>query len=149
MSRDIFGYVVHVPQCPQKAFPHTDAAKRVTEEYQLHRLADLYGSQRKWIAVALADGRSDHVLYDTKREAVRHQHHNEQWYAYIRIGPQNMTACDAEIFLRMMRTLYDKGLRLTDPDAVTGGRDIIKRNTMEDMRANARGISTNLYLPWE
>lgn len=139
----------HVAQCPQKALPHSDAAKRVADEYQLHRLANFYGSIGKWIAVALADGTSDHTLYDSKREAVRHQHHNEQWYAFIRIGPNNMTACEAEIFLRMMRTLYDKGMRLTDPDAVHGGRDVIKRSTTEDMRANALGISTNLILPWE
>lgn len=140
----------HAAQCPQQAFGHSDAAKRVSEEYQLHRLADLYGSIGKWIAVALADGRSDHVLYDSKREAVRHQHHNEQWYAFIRIGPHTMTSCDAEIFLRMVRNLYDAGMRLTDPDAVHGGREVIKRSTVEDMSMTALGIPTNLILPqWE
>jgi len=137
----------HVPQCPLKAFRHSDAAKRFADEYNLHRIGDRYGSVGKWMAVRLDDGSSDHVLYDTKRDAVRHQHHNEMFYAFARIIPTTMNICDAEIYLGTQRKLHDAGFRMTDPDSRSGGNDVIKRVTREDQFAQMRGRSTNLYLP--
>lgn len=137
----------HVPQCPLKAFHHSDAARRFADEYNLHRIGDQYGSVGKWIAVRLDDGSSDHVLYDTKQDAIRHQHHNEKFYAFVRIVPTTMNVCDAEIYLGSLRKLYDAGFRLTDPDNRHGGPDVIKRITREDQFAQMRGRSTNLYLP--
>ena len=135
-------------------FPqYSDAAKRVSAEYNMHRTADLYGSMGKWIAVALADGSSDHVLYDSKRDAVRHQS-DEFLCAYIQISPAQMTERDAETFLGTMRKLYDKGIRLVDPDDRHGGPDIIPRAAKEDNRSQLRSILTrgrsrprNLLIP--
>jgi hypothetical protein len=147
---------MHTIQCKQKAFDHSDAAKRVSDNYNLHRVANPYGSIGKWIAVALSDGRSDGVLYDSKHDSVKHQHHDELWYAYICVNPTSMTPCDAEIFLKMHRMMYEKGIRLADPDEVSGGREVIKRAAREDQSSLMRSINSggtirpsNLLLPGE
>lgn len=128
---------MHEPRCPMRMSgrSHDDAAHRLSDEYNLHRVADPHGSIGKWFAAALNDGRSDHVLYDNKRDCVRHQHHNEQWYVFIKIVPSTMSVCDAAIMLTVSRRTYDAGMRLTDPDDRSGGKQIIKRNSIEDMLA--------------
>lgn len=134
----------HDPWCQSKALPHEDAAKRISDEYNLHRSASPYGSVGKWISCALHDGISDHQLYESKREAVNHQHHNEQWYTFIKIRPCTMTACEAAVMLRIARTAYDNGMRLADPDDRNGGRSIIKRTSREDMVNLSRGLVSNV-----
>lgn len=119
---------------------HTDAAKRVSDTYRLHRTALGQAAVGRWFAPALADGASDGVLYDSKRDAVRHQHHNEQYYAFVCIGPYDMNVCEAEEFVRMVRTFYDANIRLTDPDHTNGGRDVIPRVTREDQSSLIRSI---------
>lgn len=141
--------MIHQHWCQQKALGHSDAAKRISDTYELHRIAGGLDTVGKWFAAALADGRTDNVLYDSKRDAVLHQHHNEQLYTFIKMNPGPMTPCDAEVMLKTARTLHDKGLRLTDPDDAHGGRDVIKRLTVEDQRTLAKGRTSNLILPWE
>lgn len=138
----------HEPWCQAKLMGHEDAAKRIADEYNLHRIGDEYGSIGKWIACALHDGRSDGVLYDSKPDAIRHQHHNEQWYTFIKINPHSMNACEAAVMLKTARNLYDAGLRLADPDDRHGGKEVIKRLTVEDQKAQAVGRNTNLILPY-
>lgn len=143
--------VAHDLNCPRKR-DHSDAAKRVADAYNLHRTAAGMGAVGQWIAVALCDGTSDGVLYGCKQAAVRHQHHNEAYYAFIRIAPCSMSPCEAESFLRTNRALYDAGMRLADPDHRGGGREVIPRLTVEDQRAQiaailGRGRPTNLILP--
>lgn len=139
----------HEQWCTQKALPHDDAAKRVADEYNLHRLGAGDSSIGKWFAARLVDGTSDHVLYDSKRDAVRHQHHDEQYFTFIKINPGDMTPCAAAVMLRIARALADKGMRLADPDARSGGMDVIKRVTVEDQMAQSRLSNTNLIMPWE
>lgn len=137
----------HMHYCPMATLGHSDAAKRLSDTYNLHRIGAGWKAVRRWIAVRLDDGTSDQVLYDTKLDAVTHQHHNEKFYAFIRIVPSSMTECDAEIMLRTHRTLYENGLRIADPDHKHGGMDVIKRSSIEDQFAQIRGINTNLILP--
>lgn len=118
----------------------TDAGKRVADEYALHRLADEYGHIGKWFAVRLTDGTSDHVLYESKQSAVQHQHHNEDFYAFIQVGPWGMSARDADAFLAVQRRMYDAGLRMADPDSISGGKEVIKRATQEDQRNQIRAM---------
>lgn len=139
----------HEPWCQQKAFGHSDAAKRLYDTYNIHRLALGYDAIGKWFASALADGKSDDVLYDSKRDCVAHQHHNEDYYTFIKIGPPSMNECEAEVMLKAARNLYDIGLRIADPDDRHGGFDVIKRLSIEDQLAQARGMNTNLRMPWE
>lgn len=140
----------HIQSCRQ--LEHSDAARRISDTYTLHRLADPIGNIGRWFAVALANGMSDNVIYDTRSECVRHQHHNELFYAYIQIIPGNMTICDAEMFLKTNRKLHDAGIKLTDRDHRSGGRVVIPRVSREDQMAQMRAIlhgsaPKNLILP--
>jgi hypothetical protein len=119
---------------------YSDAAKRVSDQYNLHRIAAPYEAIGKWFAVKLHDGDSDQVLYDSKIDAVTHQKHNEQYYAFVQIGPWNMTPKDAETFLAMHRRMYDRGLHMADPDSNSGGRDVIKRVGQEDQYNQLRSM---------
>lgn len=141
--------VVHEAYCQQKAFGHSDAARRVSDTYNLHRIAAGLDAVGKYFAAAIADGRSDNVLYDTKRDAVRHQKHDEMYFTFIRIGPQSMRECDAEVMLKVARMAFEQGLRLADPDDARGGKELIKRVSVEDQVNQSRGLNSNLVMPWE
>ena len=143
----------HDMNCPRRARAHEDAAARIADAYNLHLIAGgTDAAVGHFIACAMVDGRSDGVLYDTRREAVRHQRHNEAQYVFIRIGPANMTACEAASLLFTQRKLHQRGMRLTDRDHRAGGRVVIPRLTVEDQFAQIRQIltgsaPTNLILP--
>ncbi len=98
------------------SFGHTDAAKKCAENINMHYQAIGWDAVGKFCAIALQDGSSDHVLYDTRKDAILHQHHNEQWYCFVKIIPELMGICDAQIFLDFHRKAYDNGFRLVDPD---------------------------------
>lgn len=139
----------HNRSCPAKFLSqHTDAAKRVADTWNLHRIGDSNAAVRKWFAARMDDGTSDHVLYDSKQDAVRHQHHDEQFYAYLRIMPFTLTPCESEVYLVGARKLYDAGMRMADPDDVNGGKDVIKRSTWDDQTAQSLFlVNQNLILP--
>jgi len=140
---------IHENRCPLNGtnLEHTDTAKRVSDSYRLHRLADPIGSIGHWFAVALANGRSDGQLYDTRKECVTHQHHNELYYAYIQIIPGDMNPCQSESFMATHRKLYDAGIKLTDREHRTGGRSLIPRVAIEDQQALMRSILSGGKLP--
>lgn len=114
---------------------HSDAARRVSDTYELHRAAGLTEAIGGWFAVALADGASDGVLYEGKRDAAAHQHHHELRYAFIQIGPWPMSVCAAESFLRTRRAFAGAGIPQADRDHPAGGLDVIRRLTVEDQRS--------------
>jgi hypothetical protein len=140
-------HLMHQTHCPlenrTESGGHSDAAMRISDVYLMHRTADLYGSIGKWIACRLDDGSSDNVLYDSKPHAIRHQHHNENWYTFIRMTPAQITPCEAEVMIKMARMFYDGGARNTDG---FGRRELIKRLTWEDDVAQSKGIVTNVRL---
>jgi hypothetical protein len=124
---------------------HSDAAKRVSDTVNLHLSAAGRMAYGQWIAVALADGASDNVLYASRRAAVSHQHHNEHYCAYIRLLPHAMSVCEAEAFLRMHRLAYDAGFRLSDPEAPGGGHEIIPRLTSEEYHAQISALQRRTW----
>lgn len=126
---------------------HEDAARRLADTYNLHRMADVYGGLNKWFAASLQAGESDGVLYDSKLDCVTHQHHNEKYYTFIKIVPTTMKVCEAQVMLNTARRLYENGMRMTDPDHKHGGPDLITRLTVEDQLMQMRGIVTNLQMP--
>jgi hypothetical protein len=147
---------LHESRCPLTGLEteHSDAAKRLSDTYRLHRLADPIGNTGRWFACALADGSSDHVLYDTRRDAVTHQRHNETYYCFVQIVPHDMNHCQAESFLGTHRKMYDAGIKLTDRDHRAGGRVLIPRVAAEDQQAQMRSLlsggkfpQTNIRLP--
>lgn len=73
------------------------------------------GGMGKWIAVRLSDGKTDGNIYDTKLQAIGHQLHEFQC-AYIKIPPGGMVPEHGARFLEVNRKLYDKGMRIADPD---------------------------------
>jgi hypothetical protein len=135
--------ITHQPGCPRSYGPHSDPAKRIYDTYHLHRIAGLDASLGKWFASKLSDGTTDNVLYDSKTEAVNHQHHNEEYFVFTQVTMANMSQCDAEIWLGVARRMREKGIRMHDP------REVIKRATREDQSALISGKAVNLMWPGE
>lgn len=120
--------------------PHSDAARHASDAVQLHVAALGFEARGKWVAVRLMDGHSDGTLYDSKRDAVRHQLF-ENLCAYVRIPPTGMNPCQAESFLATHRKLYSAGFRLADPDRVDGGPQMIPRLTRRDHAAQLTALN--------
>jgi len=112
---------------------HSDAARLMADEVNMHYAAIGWDAIGKWVAIKLQTGGSDHVLYDNRRDAVRHQS-NEFQCAYVRIQRDTIGVCEAQIMLTFYRQAYDNGFRLTDPDSATGGRDILLSNRLEERK---------------
>lgn len=86
----------------------SDRARHCADAVNLHLQAIGFDAVGKWVAVKLADGKSDGALYDTREDAKRHQL-NEKHCAYIFIPPDGMTARQAEKFLGYVEKLYAAG----------------------------------------
>lgn len=131
--------MAHVGGCPGRAIGHTDPAKRISDATLLHWVAGKWDTVGKWMAFKLQDGRSDNVLYDNKRDAVRHQS-DEFLCMYVKLAPGGMNVCEAEAMLKFTRQAYNNGFRLPDPDARSGGPDLIPRVGMEKVKAQIRAL---------
>lgn len=118
---------------------HSDAAKRFADAYNLHKAA---GTSRGWIAVALADGRSDGEVYDSRADAVAHKFPSERWYFYCVLTEPSMTICAAESLLRYKRIMNEMEGPHTDRDAPHGGLTVIPRLSIEDAEAQIEAIRT-------
>jgi hypothetical protein len=72
-----------------------------------------------FMAFALADGNTDHVLYPSKNAAIDHQHGREQLYAFICLKnfPGGVKPKDAQLMLNLHRYAYDHGARFSDRDS--------------------------------
>lgn len=108
---------------------HSDAAKRLSDTYNLHRLGAGDDGLGRTFAFPLAGDRSgDGVLYPDRETAAAHQHHNEDRYAYIRIGPYTMSVCEAASTLRWQRQQYELQKRIIHEKP---GLEVIPRLTRE------------------
>jgi len=121
---------------------HSDAAKRLADWYNLHRAA---GARRGVIAVALADGASDGVLYDDRAAAVTHQHHDERWYCYIKIAAPSMSVCEAESVMRWQRQAA--AIAPAQRDERNGGLEVIPRLNAEDVERQLAAMTGRVALP--
>lgn len=87
-----------------------------------------------WIAVSLADGSTDGVLYESRLSAVQHQYHETQCaYLCLKEAPHGMPTQDAYVYLKFHRDAYLAGLRLTDPEKDNGGYDLRMPIANEDV----------------
>jgi hypothetical protein len=86
----------------------------------------------------LNDGRSDGVLYDTKRDAARHT--DEMTHFYVKLRADYMTACEAAICLALHRKGRAAGFPQADPDSKTGGSDIIPRIGTSEVRQQVQAL---------
>jgi len=131
---------------------HTDAARRVADTWNLHLAAARNGrglafgltAMGRWIAVALADGRGDGVVYETRRDAVRHQHHNERFFAFLQLQPFQLTICQAESYLYMHRLCYDAGGVLSDPEG--SGHELIPALTAEEFNDQLKALRQKSWI---
>ena len=112
---------------PRNGFGYSDEARRMADNINIHYQSIGWEAVGKWAAIRLADGTSDCTLYDTRRDAVRHQTH-EQLCLYVKIVPMAMSPKEAQTLLDFHRKAYDAGFRLVDPDHKTGGRELIVRS---------------------
>src|SRR4029077_1479010 len=133
--------IMHVGGCPARGSGHTDAAKRISDACMLHWVALHWDSTKYWVAFKLEDGRTpdNNTLYDSKREAVRHQA-DEFLCLYIKLHPGGVNVCEAEALLKFTRQAYSRGFRLPDPDSRHGGPDLIPRIGMDKIRAQIRAL---------
>ncbi len=89
------------------------------------------GKAGLWAAIRLSDGGCDGIAYATKRDAIRFQLWENQC-AYLRIPRDDCPPREAAGILKIHRELYDKGLRLADPDD-DPGREVIAPWKLEDL----------------
>jgi len=119
---------------------HSDAAKRISDAARTAWTFRGWDCVGRWMSFRLSDGVTNHDVYDTKRDAIRHVD-NELRYCYIKLHPQGMSVCEAEIMLEFTRKAVDAGFRLADPDSATGGPDIIPRIGHVDVFAQLRALT--------
>lgn len=130
-----------------------EAGQRAYDAVVLHKLAGGADAFGKWIAVNLSDGRSDNVLYDTRRDAVRHQHGCERDKAYIPVKPGLASPHELGTFIGVGRRMRDAGVAIPDVDHRNGGLDVIHRMSNTDNYAQLRNLfrgdvnPSNLIIP--
>lgn len=118
------------------------AAKRLSDA--VNNIAICYPPEQlynAWIAVKLVDGSWDGTLYESRRDAVRHQS-DEKLCAYLamREAPGGMDVRAAYAVLTYHRAAYDAGFRLPDPDHPTGGPTLITPLPREDFGRQLREL---------
>jgi len=97
----------------------TDAAKRMSDAIRLAVTFHVWEEiATGWMAFALADGSTDHVVYPSKSDAIAHMSDEFRYcYVHLRACVKGMPEKDAELWLQLHREAYDAGLRLADPQA--------------------------------
>jgi hypothetical protein len=126
-----------------------DTCQRISDTYNLHRIAGTglgLDNVGKVFAVALNDGTSDGQLYPDMQTAIRFQKHNAKWYAYLRVGREGMTACNAASLLRLHRDADAAGLKFTDRDDPSFGNEVIGRLTVEDNHRMLAAIANKTWI---
>ena len=114
----------------------TDAARRAFDIVNSYvHFTEFEHRVKCWVVLRLADGGSDGTLYESRREAVRHQS-DEKLCAYFsyRNSPNGFASRkDAQLYLDYHRMAYDQGFRLPDPDASNGGPELIMPTAREQL----------------
>lgn len=89
-----------------------DAARRMMDAVNLHVQASRASGREEpgFVAIKLSDGSStDGVLYDNRRDAVRHNIHDRA-ACYVKVGKMSMTFKEAVVVLLMNRKAYSNGV---------------------------------------
>jgi hypothetical protein len=115
---------------------HSDAAKRLSDAYNLHKVAGSSG----WFAVRYADGTGGQVLYATRAEAVADRWPWEDQYFYCTLQAPGMSVCAAESVLRFKRVMA--AMERPDRDMRGGGLEVIPRAAIEDQEAQIAAVRT-------
>jgi hypothetical protein len=92
------------------------AARRLADavnEQLLRHGAEAHG---KYVAVKLADGSSDGVLYDTRRDATRHQ--SDPWCFYVKVQVGGIQPREAWTVLVYARKAKERGIVFTEEEVI-------------------------------
>jgi len=116
---------------------HSDAAKRFSDTYTLHKLA---GAARGWIAIRYLDGSGGQDVYDSRASAVADRWPWEGEYFYCSLAERSMTVCAAESVLRYRRVMAE--MERPDRDMRGGGLEVIPRLANEDQEAQIEAVRT-------
>lgn len=94
-----------------------DAARRMMDAVNLHTLASIADGRDRpgYVAIRLEDGRSpDGVLYDTRKDAARHQSDPKNFY--VKVGKMSMSAREAVVALKFARMALSAGIVFAEED---------------------------------
>lgn len=94
-----------------------DAARRMADAVNLHTLAMLAENRDRpgFVAIRLEDGRSpDNTLYDTRKDAVRHQSDPKMFY--VKVGKMSMGTNEAVTVLKFARMALESGIVFAEED---------------------------------
>jgi hypothetical protein len=94
--------------------PRQERARRAHEHVLLFDTVNGPEAQGSWLAISLSDGSCDMRAYPTKADAIRFQLHETQC-AYICLNGIP-TLGEMRYFLDTCEELYDRGLKLADPE---------------------------------
>lgn len=113
----------------------SDAGKRISEAIGIaitfHTFEEI---RHSWMAFKLEDGQTDHTLYPSKAEAIRHCS-NENLYCFVFMGNAmgGMSPKDATLWIMFQRHAQDTGMSLKEP-------------TVDMIFPLARGTSRNFHV---
>lgn len=96
-----------------------DAAQRMADAVNLHVLAGREAREAgyaPYVAVQLADGRSDGQLYPSRKEATRAQSSPDRFY--VKVGVETMSAREAVTLLLYARRAFAAGIVFTEEETV-------------------------------
>lgn len=116
---------------------HSDAAKRFSDTYMLHKAA---GTAAGWIAVKYEDGSGGQEVYHSREAAIEALWPYEDRYFYCTLQAPAMTVCAAESVLRWRRVM--SGIEKPDRDYHGGGLEVIPRVASEDQEAQIQAVRT-------
>jgi hypothetical protein len=122
---------------------HSDAAKRLSDTYNLHVVAG--ARPGSVIAYSLADATTDGTVYDSRQDAVSHQRHNEARRGYVRIGAGRMTVCEAAAVIRWDRQAAE--LAAAQLGEKSGGLEVIPRLGIEERERQLAAMSGLINMP--
>lgn len=131
-----------VPYSKALTFELVESGKRISDTIN-QVIADhgWWEIRSKFLAFRISDGQWDGAIYDTKRDAVRHQSNEFQaMYLCMRGLGHGANPRECAVFLKYNRDLYDRGFRMPDPDAVNGGRDIVMQAWQRDSYRRRMGL---------
>ena len=120
---------------PEQFRQPSDAAKRCADAVTLAAIA---GGTGMWVAVQLADGRTDRNVYDSRAAAIRHQHSPENC-TYVQVQPGGMRAHEAEVLLDYWRKLRDANVRDDDPKLLLPLIPLTAADRRRQVRVLAKG----------
>jgi hypothetical protein len=98
-----------------------DAVKRLCDAVNVHVDAIREQAYGKYVAISLADGSSpDGVLYETRREAARHQ--SDPWHFYVKVNPGGIQEHEAWVVLGYARQARKAGVIFSEEEAIVPQR---------------------------